>query len=73
MFDAYHPAVIKFVDGEIDLSEMWTSKIKIIGSNSTLSITKSLVAPFLGKTMSVLELTKNMTERQLDDLIFEEI
>ena len=52
---------------------MWTSKIKIIGSNSTLSITKSLVAPFLGKTMSVLELTKNMTERQLDDLIFEEI
>ena len=73
LFDAYHPAVIKFVDGEIDLSEMWTSKIKIIGSNSTLSITKSLVAPFLGKTMSVLELTKNMTERQLDDLIFEEI
>jgi hypothetical protein len=71
LFDAYHPAVIRFVDGEIDLKEMWTSKIKIIGSNSTLSITKSLIAPFLGKTMSVIEMTKSMTEKQLSDLTFE--
>jgi len=71
LFDAYHPSVIRFVDGEIDLKEMWTSKIKIIGSNSTLSITKSLIAPFLGKTMSVIEMTKSMTEKQLSDLTFE--
>ena len=73
LFHAGHPAVIKFVDGKIDLNKMWDEKIKIIGSNSTLSITKSLIAPFLGKTMSVIEMTKSMTEKQLSDLIFEKI
>jgi hypothetical protein len=73
LFHAGHPAVIKFVHGKIDLNKMWDEKIKIIGSHSTLSITKSLVAPFLGKTICVREMTKCMTEKQLNDLIFEKI